>query len=135
MIEKIKKYNVFLKYLFSAGLSFILDQLLFFVFNSILKTKIGSLAIIISSVLARTISSLFNYFVNKRIVFDNKGINTLVKYFSLVVIQLVFSTVTVFVVHTITNIRSEYIKFFIDIIIFIINYLVQKYIIFVKKES
>lgn len=137
MINKIKqllkKYETFIKYLFVAGISFIIDVCLFALFNSILnfKTKI-----IIATIIARIISSLINYLLNNGIVFksDEKKIKTLVKYYILVVIQMFISAFLVDNIYNIININATFIKVPVEFILFICNYLIQKIFIFKKAK-
>ena len=71
-MEKIKnlfnKYYVYVTYIISAGISFVLDLVLFSLFLWLLDGRVGE-SIIISSYLARAISSFINYLVNKYKVF------------------------------------------------------------------
>ena len=61
-------YKLFIKYIFSAISSFILDILLFALFMHILPDDISK-KIIVSTICARVISSLYNYLVNAKVVF------------------------------------------------------------------
>lgn len=124
---KIKKNEIFkiLKFIFSSGSSFLLDLLLFYIFNKILKN------ILLSTILSRVLSSLYNYFFNSRFVFKQYTKSSILKYYSLVVIQLFVSAFSVNIISNILlNIEPTIIKFFIDIIIFIVNYFVQKEVVF-----
>ena len=53
MIKLLQKYSTFLKYIFSAGTSFLIDLILFKLFSVLFKSSIGDYAIIIGTVLAR----------------------------------------------------------------------------------
>lgn len=121
------KDNLFkiVKYIFSSGSSFFIDMLLFSVFNYIFKN------ILISTVLARIISSLYNYIVNSRLVFKSYTKSSIIKYYCLVVIQMFISA---FLVSTISSllikVNDTIIKFFVDVVIFIVNYFIQKEVVF-----
>lgn len=137
MINLIKKYMTFIKYIISAGISFVLDLALFTIFSKLFGIVIGDFAIIVGTVLARIISSLVNYFLNKNKVFEhenNKAMDkdTLIKYYVLVVIQMGVSAFTVWIIHGVINIDATFIKIFVDVIIFVVNYFVQKIFIFKK---
>lgn len=137
MIKLIKKYETFIKYIFSAGISFILDLVLFTFFSKLLGLAIGDISIIVGTILARIISSLVNYFLNKNKVFEHgkdKAMDkeTLIKYYILVVIQMGVSAFAVWIIHDVINIEATFIKIFVDIIIFVVNYFVQKIFIFKK---
>lgn len=134
MVNLLKKYSTFIKYIFSAGTSFILDQGLFRLFLVFLKKMIGDASIFVATVLARIISSFYNYLVNRNAVFktDKKGMDstTFVKYFALVVIQMGVSSSLVFIGYKILEIDETLIKIPVDVFLFMINYFIQKKFIF-----
>ncbi|MDD4036643.1 MAG: GtrA family protein [Bacilli bacterium] len=142
MIQRFKnlitKYNTFIMYIFSAGISFGIDITLFAIFTKLLKSNMGDRAILLGTVGARIISSFINYLLNRNKVFKNKNqdlfdTSTFIKYYSLVVIQLCVSAVSVFLIYKLIKINETVIKIPVDMMIFIVNYFVQKYLIF--KES
>lgn len=131
----IKNNLVFIKYIFSAGCSFILDLTLFTIIKYFIGNKIAQ-GIFIATVGARIISSLFNYFVNKNAVFKNKdkNISTIIKYYLLVIIQMCVSGILVTYVYNKVNINATIIKIPIEIVLFLVNFFVQKYFIFNDKK-
>ena len=140
MKEIIKNNKVFLNYLFFAGLSFALDILLFHSFKLLLSNTILEVGLLtlVATYIARALSSLFNYFANKNAVFKGKDGSkstkeTIFKYYSLVVIQATVSGLVVGALSKIINIDSTIIKVPVDCIIFIANFLIQKYYIFAKN--
>lgn len=132
MIEKNKiEIKQIIKYLFSAGTSFFIDLLLFTIFNTFLFKSFGSVSIIVSTVLARILSSLYNYFLNSRYVFKSYDKTSIIKYYLLVIVQMLVSATLVLIVSKLLiSVNDTIIKFFIDIIIFVVNYYVQKEVIF-----
>ena len=129
-MKKINKEEIIriIKYLFSAGSSFILDNVLFNIFLFFIGQ--GSLAIFICTTLARIISSIYNYLINSRIVFKNKDKKTIIGYFILVVIQMIVSVTLVSLIDKYISVHTGIIKLVVDIIIFVVNYIVQKEVIF-----
>lgn len=127
-----------IKYIFSAGSSFAIDVALFTVFKLLLTNTItlsNTTIIFISTTLARILSSIYNYLINSRIVFKNKDKKTIIGYFLLVIIQMVVSASFVSILDKLLNINTSIIKICVDIIIFIVNYIVQKEIIFKKRDE
>ena len=135
----IKKNKIFLKYLFFAGLSFIIDILLFHGFKLALSNKILDVGLltIVSTYIARALSSLFNFFVNKNSVFKEderkRTKDTIFKYYSLVVIQATISGIVVGALTKSLGINSTIIKVPVECVIFLVNFLVQRYYIFAKN--
>lgn len=124
----IQKYNVLIKYLLVAILSFILDIFLFNIFNHLW------LNIILATILARIISSTFNFLLNRNKVFksSSKASIALIKYFSLVIIQMLVSAFSVDILAKFILINPTFIKIPVEFILFVCNYLIQKFLIFAK---
>lgn len=121
----------FIKYVISAGSSFILDLTLFSIFSNQMQGILGQKSIIFATVVARIISSLYNYFFNSRLVYQKWDKNSIYKYYFLVIIQMMVSALgTYFTTKIIFTINKITIKAIIDMAIFIINYVVQKKIVF-----
>lgn len=130
--EFIKKYNMFLKYIVVAGISFGIDILLFSLFNTFF-----SLNIIVATIMARVISSFINYLLNKDKVFksDETTKSTIFKYYTLVVVQMLVSAFVVNNLYKIIHINATFIKVPVEFILFICNYLIQKILIFKRGNN
>lgn len=122
--------NEIIRYLLSAGSSFLIDLILFTIFNYLLNPVFNTYAIFISTFLARVLSSLYNYFINSRFVFLKYSKKSIYKYYLLVIIQMMISSLLVYVFSNFIFIHTTILKGIVDIIIFIINYIIQKKIIF-----
>ena len=136
MKELYQKFNVYVNYMISAGISFFLDLTLYTIFIFFLENKVSK-AIIISSYLARAISSLINYLINKYKVFkyDKKENSTMYQYFLLVIINVTVSSVIVTKLVDVIPVASTFIKAVIDIIIFVLNFFIQKLFIFNSNKK
>lgn len=129
MIKKNKDEIIrIIKYLFSAGSSFILDNVLFNIFIFFIGP--GVISIYICTTLARIISSIYNYFINSRVVFKNKDKKTIIGYFILVMVQMIVSATLVSLIDKYISIATGIIKLVVDIVIFVVNYIIQKEVIF-----
>jgi len=133
-----KRIYTFVKYIISSFLSFLIDIGIFTILSKLFNIFIGDIAIIIGTVIARVISSLFNYFVNKNKVFmhnSNSVIEreTLIKYYMLVIVQMFISAFLVWIIHQVINTDATFIKVIVDICIFVVNYFIQKKFIFKNK--
>ena len=122
------KIETIIKYIFSAGTSFLLDLGLFTIFILIFGNSMKG--IFISTILARIMSSLYNYMINSRFVFKNSGSKQIIKYYLLVIIQLMVSALLVSIINKYIKVFTTIIKLFVDVTIFIVNYYVQKEIVF-----
>ncbi len=127
----IRKNKRIIYYLFSSGSSFILDLFLFTIFNIFLGNFLGYEAIIVSTILARILSSLYNFALNSKLVFQKYSPRMLVKYYILVIIQMCVSSILVYFINRfLIDTFATVIKLFVDIVLFVINYFIQKIIVF-----
>lgn len=138
LIEKIQNLKIrylikknFTKYILVSITSFMVDVFLFQVFNFFLGKIIEYEAIIIATILARILSSLYNYHFSSHLVFKRYSSIIFKRYLLLVIINMFTSSIIVYLInkHCI-NIYVVIIKLIVDTIIFIANYLIQKIIIF-----
>lgn len=131
----LNKYKTIFTYLLSSGLSFAVDIISFSIILYFIKDRFLD-AILLSSYVARVISSVVNYIVNKKYVFKNekkKNYKAFIEYFLLVIINITISGLLVTKVYNYIHLNATFIKVIIDSIIFIVNYFLQKLIIFRKN--
>ena len=137
MKKFLNKYKTVFTYLLSSGLSFIVDIISFSIILYFIKDRFVD-AILLSSYVARAISSVVNYIVNKKYVFKNekkRNYKAFIEYFLLVIINITISGLLVTKVYNYIHLNATFIKVIIDSIIFIINYFLQKLVIFKKNEN
>ena len=142
IIDSIKIYKVtlspFLKYIASAVSSFILDILSFKWILALLlafRNIEGAAVITIATVAARIISSTFNFYLNKKFVFEYEK-NTkesLLKYYSLCAVQMLISAFFVTLVWKHTKYPETSIKIVVDSILFLLSYFIQQRWVFKRK--
>ena len=135
MKKFLNKYKTIFTYLLSSGLSFIVDVISFSIILYFIKNRFTN-AILLSSYVARAISSVVNYIVNKKYVFKNekkRNYKAFIEYFLLVIINITISGLLVTKVYNYIHLNATFIKVIIDSIIFIINYFLQKLVIFRKN--
>lgn len=133
-MKLINKYKTIITYLLSSSLSFIVDIVAFSIIIYFIKNKFTE-SILISSYIARAISSIVNYVVNKKYVFKNekkRNYKAFIEYFLLVIINITVSGLLVTKIYNYIHFNVTIIKVVIDTIIFFVNYFLQKLIIFKK---
>lgn len=133
-----KKFKTEFFYIASSIISFIVDLSLFTLINFILKDHFVY-AFMIASYAARAISSITNFILNKKLVFNyQKGTKkidtTIISYFLLVFINITISGALGSILYKLTGINETVIKAVIDSIIFIANFFIQKLVIFKNKD-
>ena len=129
--DAIKIYSVIFKhmlaYIFSSGLSFIIDISLYWLLLAMGMHRAAS------NVIARVISSQVNYRMNKNIVFGRSGGKySMVKYYALCIVQGAVSTALVWWLPTVLPVSAGFIKIPVDIVLFMLSYMIQRDYVFGK---
>lgn len=119
-------YKNIIKFSFSSIFSFLIDYLFYVIFLISIKK------ILLSNILARAISSIVNYNINRKLVFDSKKKvkSSVFKYFSLVALILILNTFILNLILCYTNVNALLAKILTEILSFIISFLVQQKFIF-----
>lgn len=150
--DSVRIYSLILKkpllYILSSLSSFLVDIAVFALLNALLPSRLSSVSILgvvmlnilIATVGARVISSLYNFFVNQRIVFkQNKNTGTsLVKYYCLCAVQTLASAILVTMAIKLLNTDGGFIetlyKCIVDTVLFIISYQIQRKWVFKSQK-
>lgn len=129
-------YNaVFLKYIISAVTTFIIDNGLFTIVLALfmVDTFVG---ITISTGVARLVSSIVNYLMNRFFVFKGAGDESTVKFFALTAVKIVISAILVSMINSVvTFIHTTILKIIVDGFLFLISYYIQKKYIFGEEAQ
>lgn len=135
LVDSLKIYSVFLKFILSSFASFIIDISFFTLFISILKGMSGLNYIMIATVLARIVSSVANFMVNKNTVFNLKenSISTAIKYYCLCIIQMLISGVGVTYLFKVSEMNEVGLKLIVDVLLFLLSFQIQREWVF-KRE-
>lgn len=119
-------------YILSSGASFLLDYGLFTLLDLLMGDKVSRLTrLLLATFPARAVSSLFNYTVNRKLVFRSEGPvkETMLRYYALCVAQVTASFSLVFLFSTLlraTAAAEPAIKLAVDILLFLISYQIQR---------
>lgn len=130
--DSIKIYKIIFKFMFSSGTSFLIDYGVY----SLLVLLIGSgleraLRLFIATFVARALSSVYNYTMNKKVVFKSKASlgSSLTKYYILCVLQAGASYGLVFLLSKIIEAGSlleMLLKLIVDIFLFALSFQIQR---------
>lgn len=127
-------YKIFLLYGLSGGASFALDIGLYSLFIYFWKDDAPEMFIIFATIAARVLSSLFNYFVNRHKVFGQGSRKSFLRYYILAAFIMAASAGSVHLLYSEWLGRGEIVlKVFVDVILFIFGFIVQRAWVF-KKE-
>ncbi|GEK90568.1 bifunctional glycosyltransferase family 2/GtrA family protein [Alkalibacterium kapii] len=129
-------FKNFFKFISVSLTSFLIDLSFFQIFLLVFSFLIKRNQIITATILARGISSLFNFTLNKKWVFesDREWKQTFFSYYALVAVTAIVSGLSVYWLFKLTSIEELVLKIFIDAILFTISYRIQKSLIFTAKK-
>lgn len=137
LLDSFRIYKVFLGFIVTSLSSFVIDITLFSILIYFLKPLLPATYIYVSTVGARVVSSVFNFFVNKNGVFrgGERNISCLIKYFILAVIQLFLSAFGVKYLFIALQIPEPVLKIPVDVILFLISFYVQREWVFRNRSG
>ena len=127
--DSFRIYKDILKFSCSSLLSFFVDYVLY----SVIFALSGSIRL--SNVIARVFSSIFNFVLNKKVVFKNKEnlYKTALKYFLLAAVILAVNTLLLGLIVKYV-IKNEYIaKIIVEVLLFLFSWSAQRSFVFKKK--
>lgn len=130
-------FQTFIKYVLSSFSSFLVDILLFQLVIFLFGHLDSDVRILLATVISRVFSSVVNYSINKRVVFQNDGGHRIpaLKYFSLVLAEMFTSAFLVAVVYRLTGFPETAIKLLVDLVLFFTGYIIEKIFIFENTKN
>ncbi len=135
--DTVRIFSIILKYAFSSALSFITDIVLFRILSGFC-----SVGVILSTIIARAVSSVVNFFFNRKIVFKSSASlpKSILKYYCLAIPVMLISAFGVKGIALALKLEESsiivtFIKLIVDCVLFILNYRIQKKWIFKKNNS
>lgn len=137
--DSLKIYAVIIKFMASSFGCSLVDLLLFTLFNLFLPFAEAE-RVLVSTVLARIVSSLLNFLINRSRVFKNDKPfgKSMLRYYILCVIQMMVSYAIVFGLSVLLgesrSLWQSFIKIIVDTILFFISFSVQREWVFKKDR-
>ena len=131
----------FIKYMISSILSFLIDNGLFRFMEFVMGSDSDKGAkIVVATVVARVVSSIFNFVVNRKAVFksDAPVVKTALKYYALCICQMGASAGLVYLFSSLFNAGdwlTSLIKIIVDMLLFILSYQIQKRWVFANDSN
>lgn len=139
--DSLKVMNVLLgrliKFCSSSIISSLIDLVLAFILLDLfrLMTPLNTFSIIVlANTIARLISTVVNYYLNKKLVFKTQKRNSLFRYIITCIVILSLSSIGIYVAYELTHIDQKILKIIIDSLLFIVSYQMQKRWVFGGKE-
>ncbi len=135
IIDSLLIYKTFVKFAFSALSSFALDIILFSIVLSIIQDTVFN-PILVATAMARVLSTLYNFMVNRKYVFTVKYKASIVfKYYTLAISQTLLSgLLTSFLFNMVLPFGVTVSKILVDTLLFFLSFIVQREWVFINKD-
>lgn len=130
--DSFRIYRIIFKFILSSVASFVIDYGLFTLLLFLLGNRVSRpLRLFFATFFSRALSSLFNYTMNKKAVFQSKAPvkSSLLKYYTLCVCQAALSYGILYLLSTLLqagNALEAILKLIVDIILFLISFQIQQ---------
>lgn len=125
-------YKTFLKFIGSGLLSFLVDYIAFILFIKLFNNNVP-LIVFMCNIFARLISGTVNYNLNKHFVFRSSKERTLKDYIILSVIIILINSFILNLFINTFKINAYLSKFVVETILFVLNFIIEKNIVFSCK--
>lgn len=122
-------YSMIFLFIGSSVLSFLTDYV---AFNLIFKLGLG---LLLSDVIARVISSLVNYLINRKFVFEGKGFWSALRYYVLAVVILAADYGILYLLTTVLPVPEFAGKLVAGVILYPISFVLQRKFVFPSKKE
>lgn len=125
-------FTTFFKYLIASLSSFFIDIAIFQLLILFLTNAQASVRIGVATVIARILSSLWNFAMNKNLVFQSDASvkTTLIKYYILCAIQMAVSALLVTGLYQCFGVSETILKMIVDSLLFFVSFFIQQNVIF-----
>ncbi len=142
--DSIRIYGLILKFISSSAISAVVDLGMYYLLAKLSILALGAWADVIYGVAARVISSLFNYWLNKKAVFKSGASSktTLLRYYVLALVIMAISSGAMGVFSLLTNmVGGEYallktiVKFAVDTVLFLVSFRAQREWVFADNNT
>ncbi len=129
-------YKQLLKFNIASLLSFIVDILLFALTLPLFEARAFTRPLLAATLAARAVSSLLNFSLNKKLVFNNHGraLPQILKYYALCLLIMLASGLALEAFTALDLTPVILLKIFIDASLFLLSFLLQRRFIFPKKH-
>lgn len=137
LLDSVRVYSVFTRFILSSLTSFLLDILLFALFVYLLEDRAPQLYIFYATLGARLVSSLFNFLTNKNQVFQYKerSVPALTRYYAICLVVLAGSAFGVYFLHSWFKISEVALKIPVDLLLFVLSFQVERNWVFGQKDK
>ncbi len=142
--DSIRIYGLILKFVSSSAISSIVDLGVYYVLARLSFIALGAWADVIYGIMARIVSSLFNYTLNKKAVFKSRASSkvALKRYYLLALLLMAVSAGVLGIFSFITDmvggefaLLKTFVKLIVDTVLFMLSFRVQREWVFAEEPE
>lgn len=126
LLDAVRIYALLGKFAFASISSSVLDLLIFALMTKLILPATFTESIAVATVVARVFSSLFNYTMNRHVVFQSGGKGTIVRYYILAAFQMTCSLLLVRALTPALGWDEVLVKFLVDFVLFLLSFKIQQ---------
>ncbi len=131
-----KKYEEIINYLIIGVLTTVVSLIVYYACVFTVFDPKNSLLLQCANIISWIISVTFAYFTNRSFVFKSKDKNMLkegIKFYSARVLTLLLDMIFMYLTVTILHLNDKVMKIISNVLVIILNYIISKFIVFIKK--
>ena len=130
-------YKNLFKFALASFSGFLVDYTVYALALLVLTAAPTALRLLMANTLARVTSSVCNFSLNKKLVFNNTDSvsKTGTGYFALVAVLFLCDTALLYVFHQLLGINLYLVKIVVGILLFFVSWIVQKKLIFKERNT
>ncbi len=134
ILDSIRIYAAFVKFLFSSLSSSLVDIVMFSIFCKIFRNVSMAIGyVMLATILSRVISAIYNFLINYKLVFKGKGSKCVagLKYFLLAaVIMLLSGGLVTYFSGLLPGLPEFVVKIPVDCVLFLLSFVVQREVVY-----
>ncbi len=134
ILDSIRIYAVFVKFLFSSLSSSVVDIVMFSIFCGMLRNVPVAIGyVMLATIMARVISAIYNFLINYKVVFKGKGSKgkAALRYLILAIcIMLLSGGLVTFFTGLLPMVPEFVVKIPVDCVLFLLSFVVQREIVY-----
>jgi putative flippase GtrA len=141
VIDSIRIYSLILKFVCSSCISTVVDLLLFYLLKKFLSPVLPILPVLIPTAIARAVSSVTNFTINRKAVFKSgeSVARTCLKYYALAIPVMLISAGSVRLLSDTLGVGAPalatLLKMVVDTLLYFINFRVQREWVFARRKT
>ena len=138
LIDLYKKNEEIINYLIVGVLTTVVSLLVYYFCVFTFLDPNNSIQLQVANIISWIISVLFAYITNRKFVFKSKEENVIkegLKFYSSRVVTLLIDMLFMFIFVSLLSFNDRIMKLIVQIIVIVLNYIISKFIVFIKKNK